>query len=197
MSLMPWIDRSAPSGPVVKLTYDDFLRFPEDGKRHELIVGEHHVTPYPNLRHQRILGNLFEAFRLYLREHPGGEVFCAPLDVVLSDVDVVAPDLLYVSGERAKDVLTPEHVRGAPDLVIEIMSKGTRRRDETTKRRLYERAGVNEYWAVEPIVGAIRIYRRSGTEFTSAIELHRDAADSIETPLLPGLVIGLRAIFPD
>lgn len=196
MSLMPWIDHSAPSGPVVKLTYDDFLRFPEDGKRHELIDGEHCVTPSPNLCHQRILGNLFEAFRMHLREHPGGEVFCAPFDVVLSDLDIVEPDLLYVSRERSAEVLTPQHVRGAPNLVIEIASKGTRRRDETIKRRLYERAGVSEYWVVDPIVDVIRIYRQSGTGFAPATELRRDAGDSIDTPLMPGLAIALSGIFP-
>src|SRR5512147_179146 len=97
------------AAPGVKLTYDDFLLFPDDGKRHELIDGEHYVTPSPNLRHQRISGNLYFLIRAYLEAHPIGDVFYAPLDVVFSDYDVVEPDLLYVSRERARDVLVPQH----------------------------------------------------------------------------------------
>lgn len=133
---------------------------------------------------------------MYLREHPDGEVFCAPFDVVLSDVDIAEPDLLYVSRDRAAEVLTPQHVQGAPDLVIEITSKGTWRRDETVKRRLYERAGVTEYWIVDPIVDVIRIYRQSGDGFAPAIELRLDSGDSLGTPLMPGLTIALSGIFP-
>jgi Uma2 family endonuclease len=114
-----------------------------------LIDGEHYVTPSPNLHHQRILGNLFAVIRAHLKAHPIGEVFFAPLDVVISDVDVVEPDLLYVSRERAAEVLIPQHVRGVPNLVVEVASKSTRRRDETVKRALYERAGVTEYWVVD------------------------------------------------
>src|SRR5215471_1519320 len=106
----------------VKLTYEDFLLFPDDGKRHELIDGEHYVTPSPNLRHQKILGRLHLTIGSWLQVHQIGEMFLSPLDVVFSDFDVVEPDLLYVSKERGADVLTPKHVRGAPNLVVEIGS---------------------------------------------------------------------------
>jgi Uma2 family endonuclease len=72
-------------------------------------------------------------------------LFYAPYDVVFSDFDVVAPDLVYLSNERAAQVLTPLHAKGVPEFVVEIASKGTRKRDETIKRRLYERTGVSEY----------------------------------------------------
>src|SRR5437868_1659822 len=143
--------------PRVKLTYEDFLQFPDDGKRHELIDGEHYVTPSPNTRHQRIVGALHLAIGSWLEAHPIGELFLAPFDVVFSDFDVVEPDLLYMSNERATAVLTPKHVRGVPELVVEIGSTGTRRRDETIKRRLYEQFGVTEYWVVDPKVDAIRV----------------------------------------
>jgi len=94
--------------PGVKLTYDDFVLFPDDGKRHELIDGEHYVTPSPNVAHQRISGNLHFAIRGWLAAHPIGRVYYAPLDVVFSDVDVVEPDLLYMSLERAAVALTPD-----------------------------------------------------------------------------------------
>jgi hypothetical protein len=80
--------------------------------------------------------------------------------VVFSRHDVVEPDLLYVSNERAAALLTGQHVTGAPDLVIEIASPGTRRPDETIKRRLYEREGVTEYWVVDPDIDVVRVGAR-------------------------------------
>jgi Uma2 family endonuclease len=133
----------------------------------------------------------------WLEDHSVGQVFLAPFDVVLSDVDVVEPDLLYLSNERAAQVLTPLHVRGAPELVIEIASRGTRRRDESIKRRLYERAGVEEYWLVDPEIDVVRVYRRAGEGFARPVELSRDSGDVLGTPLLPGLEIPLVRVFRD
>ncbi len=197
MSAMAGPQRQPPSLPAVKLTYDDFVHFPDDGQRHELVDGEHYVTPSPNLRHQRIAAKLYLAIGLFLKAHPVGEVFFAPLDVVISDVDVVEPDLLYVSRERAADILVPQHVRGAPDLVIEIASKGTRKRDETIKRALYERAGVSEYWVVDPEIDVVRLYRRVGEAFERPVELRRDADDRLTTALMPGMQMSLADLFSE
>jgi Uma2 family endonuclease len=196
MSRMAGTDRTH-SPRAVKLTYDDFLLFPDDGKRHELIDGEHYVTPSPNPRHQRILGKLYLAIGNYLRANPIGEVFFAPLDVVMSEHDVVEPDLLYLSRERAAQVLVPEHVRGAPELVVEVGSKGTRKRDETIKRALYDRAGVTEYWVVDPEIDVVRVYRKGADGFERPVELRREAGDTLTTVLLPGLEISLVEIFAE
>jgi Uma2 family endonuclease len=110
---------------------------------------------------------------------------------VFSDYDIVEPDLLYVSRERAADVLVPAHVRGTPNLVIEIASKGTRKRDETIKRGLYERAGVDEYWVVDPEIDVVRVYRGQDGGFGRALELRRDTSDTLTTGLLPGLEVSL------
>src|SRR5262245_10094978 len=114
MRAMAGIERTTTAASAGKLTYDDFLLFPDDGKRHELIDGAHYVTPSPNMRHQRILGTLYLAIGNYLEVNPIGEVFFAPLDVVISHFDVVEPDLLYLSRERAAQVAVPEHIRGVP-----------------------------------------------------------------------------------
>jgi len=180
--------------PSVKFTYDDFLNFPDDGRRHEIIDGEHVVTPSPNTKHQSVSMNLSVAIRNYLGQHPVGAVFAAPLDVVFSDLDVVEPDLIYISRERA-GVLTEQHVRGAPDLVVEILSPGTRRTDEITKRKLYERFGVAEYWVVDPELDAVKIYRRTAEGFTRVGELTAEGGDALTTPLLPGFSITLAAVF--
>jgi Uma2 family endonuclease len=88
-------------------------------------------------------------------------------------------------------------VRGAPDLVIEIGSRSTRGRDETTKRRLYERAGVAEYWFVDPEVDTVRAYRREAARLARPLELSREAGDVLTTDLLPGLPLPLSRIFRD
>ena len=183
-----------PTTPGVKLTYDDFVLFPDDGLRHELIDGEHYVTPSPNIPHQRIVGNLYVLIRRYLDAHPLGEVFLAALDVILSQYDVVEPDLLYVSADRRAQILTKQNVRGRPDLVIEVGSPGTRKRDETIKR-LYERSGVTEYWIVDPDLEVVRVYRQEGGAYGHAVDLSKDAGDVLATPLLPGLRLPLADIF--
>jgi Uma2 family endonuclease len=142
--------------------------------------------------------NLVAVISAWLETHPVGRLFHAPYDVVLSDFDVVEPDLLYLSNERMKAVVTPQHARGAPELVVEIGSPGTRQRDETIKRRLYERFGVSEYWVVDPELDVARVYRRRGAgdqEFGRPTELSREAGDILTTPLLPGLEMPLERIF--
>jgi Uma2 family endonuclease len=195
-------DHVKPAAPVVpprlKLTYDDFVLFPDDGKRHELIDGEHYVTPSPNVRHQQIQGDLFALVWNYLEAHPVGRVFTSRLDVVFSRFDVVEPDIVYLSYERANTVWTKANLQGAPELVIEIASPSTRQRDETIKRHLYERSGVSEYWVVDPEIDVVRVYRRTRDGgFDRAIELSREAGDVLATDLLPGLDVPLIRIFRD
>jgi Uma2 family endonuclease len=188
-------DRVRPANPAVKLTYDDFVLFPDDGQRHELIDGEHYVTPSPNTKHQRIVGVLHGLIWGYLEAQPIGQVFSAPFDVVFSMFDVVEPDLLYLSRESAAKALTSDNVKGVPDLVMEIASKGTRKRDETIKRRLYERSGVSEYWFVDPKTDMVRIYRNEGGRFVAPVKLSRAAGDGLTTRLLPGLELPLARVF--
>ena len=107
------------------------------------------------------------------------------------------PDLVYLSNARAADILTPQHVKGAPDLVVEIESPGTKARDATTKRQLYERSGVVEYWMVDPEADTISIYRRDETGFAKPVKLSANAGDIVSTPLLPGLELHLAAIFKE
>ena len=127
-----------------KWTYDDLVRLPYDGKRHEIIDGQHFVMSSPYPIHQAVLGRLYLAIGNFLTARPeAGQVFVGPLDVVLTMFDVVAPDLLVVASGQA-DILTDRHVRGAPALVVEILSTSTRRRDERVKRALYEREGVRD-----------------------------------------------------
>ena len=195
MELVPGNDEMRVTSPGVKLTYDDFLLFPDDGKRHELIDGEHYVTPSPNRKHQKVSANLHLMIGTWLEDYPIGQIYYAPFDVIFSRFDVVEPDLLYMSNERAAQVLTDANVQGAPELVIEIGSKGTRKRDQTIKRRLYERSGVSEYWVVDPEIDVVRVYRRGAEGFERPDELRAEAGDTLTTPLLPGLSLPLSRIF--
>ena len=180
-----------------KLTYDDFVLFPDDGMRHELIDGEHYVTPSPNLKHQAVLGNFHLLIGNWLRAHRIGRVMLSPFDVVFTKFDVVEPDLLYLSHERAAQVLTSKNVQGVPELVVEIGSPSTRKRDETIKRRLYERSGVSEYWFADPETDVVRVYRAGAKGFEKPDELSREAGDVLTTSLLPGLDLPLVRIFED
>ena len=195
MELVPGIDDKPHAFPGVKLTYDDFVQFPDDGQRHELIDGEHYVTPSPNRKHQRVSGNIHLLIGAWLEERPIGHLFYAPFDVVFSRFDVVEPDLLYMSNERAATVLTAANVQGTPELVIEIGSPGTRKRDETIKRRPYERAGVSEYWVVDPELDVVRVYQREGETFARPVELSAEAGDVLTTTLLSGLELPLARVF--
>jgi len=183
-----------PESRRVRLTYEDFLQFPDDGKRHELIDGEHYVTASPNTKHQTIATNLVGLLWVYLQTHPISRVFSAPFDVVFSNFDVVEPDLLYMSNERAATILTDANTRGAPDLVVEIGSESTRKRDETIKRRLYEQFGVPEYWVIDPELDAVKVYRVDNA-YQRVAELTLERNDVLTSPLLPDLELPLAKIF--
>ena len=132
--------------PKTKLTYEDYANLPGD-ERYELIDGELILVAAPSEFHQAIVINLILLIQSV--HNRLGRLYCAPFDVILSDNNVVQPDLIFISNERL-DIITAANVRGAPDLVVEILSPSTSRLDRTRKRELYERHGVKEMWLVEP-----------------------------------------------
>ena len=126
-------------------TYGNLAALPDDHLRHELIDGEHVVTPSPAIPHQVILWNLVEVLGPYLRASPIGTALAGPVDVKFSPFTVLVPDLVYFTAERFARVVNEKHATAAPDLVVEILSPGTRRRDKGRKRAIYDREGVREY----------------------------------------------------
>ena len=149
----------ATTQPVVKFTCDDYYTAPAD-KRYELLDGDLIMVPAPNVKHQMILLRLAHKLGQFILDHQLGQLLPAPCDVVLSDNDVVQPDLLFVSRERGHLLSGGDNVQGAPDLVIEILSPATADRDRGYKRKLYGRHGVTEYWLVDPIGESISIHRQ-------------------------------------
>jgi Uma2 family endonuclease len=178
-------------------TYRDLVALPEDQLRHELIDGEHIVSPSPNTGHQEILKRLFRALDAHVERHHIGEVLFAPFDVKLSLFTVLVPDLVYFTTERFARVVNEKHATGAPDLVVEILSPGTRRRDKGRKRAVYDREGVREYWIVDPEVRSITVLRRprSNAGLTDLTVLTLAEDDILASPLFSGLKIPLREVF--
>jgi Uma2 family endonuclease len=178
----------------VRLTYDDYLLFPEDGRRHEILDGEHYVTASPSLKHQTVSIRLSAAISTFVDAHRLGAVFAAPTDVLLSRHDIVVPDLVFISRTRFS-ILTEANIQGAPDLVVEILSPSTRRVDEGLKLARYESLGVQEYWVADPLRRTMTVHRLEGDHFRPAAILQADLQDVLTTPLIPGLEVRLAEVF--
>lgn len=141
----------------VKFTYQDLLTAPDDGNRYEIFEGELIVTPSPTVKHQNALANLFFIIGNHIRESKLGKFLSAPMDVYFDEETVVEPDLLFISKDRLH-ILEERRIKGAPDLIIEILSQGTSERDHGFKFRRYEKEGVQEYWLVDPTEENLEIY---------------------------------------
>ena len=136
-------------GSGTKLTYEDYVRIPDDGRRHEIIDGVHYVSAAPAFYHQRVSARLLSELVIAI-DRPGlGQVVAAPVDVQLSKHDIVQPDLVVILAAN-ESIITPAKVVGSPNLLVEILSPSSIRHDRERKWRLYERAGVREFWIVDP-----------------------------------------------
>lgn len=136
--------------PKTKLRFSDYRLFPDDGKIHELIDGMHYMTPAPTPDHQTVSKRIQHFLYTEIELTGLGLVFNAPIDVQFGEYNGVQPDLIVLLKKNKTASITPTHVKGAPDLVIEILSPSTRKKDLKLKRNLYEQFGVREYWIVDP-----------------------------------------------
>jgi len=140
------------------LTYRDYAALPDDGKRYELHDGALSVTPAPAPRHQQVSRNLFRVLDAHVTANDLGEILYSPIDVILSDVTVVQPDIVWLAADRL-DRISRRGIEGAPTLVVEILSPSTVSIDRVIKRRLYARHGVPWLWLVNPEARALEVYR--------------------------------------
>ncbi|MGQ0605275.1 MAG: Uma2 family endonuclease [Anaerolineales bacterium] len=173
-------------------TLEDYLALTNEYPRYELLEGELIEMVSPTSRHQRILQRLFRSLDYYCVVNRAGEVFVAPLDVILAPNVVVQPDLLFIS-EARRAQLIHERIHGAPDLIVEILSPTSSGRDLHQKRRLYARHGVAEYWIVDPDDGTIEVQRLTGNLY-STVALF-EPGQSLVSTLFPGLAIELALVF--
>ena len=175
--------------PAGSWTYEDLLSLPDDGKRYEIIEGELYEMPAPSLIHAKIVMNLIELL-LPIVGRLHGELFTAPVDVFFRGADPVQPDILVLlSGWRGRRARRgPE---GAPDLVVEVLSPSNRVHDVLTKRALYARAGVREYWFVDPETRRLDVVSLDADAFQTIAT----ADDIAVSPLLGNAEIPQAAVF--
>lgn len=175
----------------LRFTYQDYLLLPEE-KRYELIDGDLLMTPAPTSEHQSIAANLFTKLILFIRGKKLGKLFFAPLDVILSDEDVVQPDLVFISKDH-EERIQERGVWGPPDLVIEILSPSTEHRDLIVKRKLYGRYGVREFWIVDPKNKTIEVMGWQGSEFKTLQTFPEETI--LKSSILKDLALPLSEVF--
>ncbi|MGD0094478.1 MAG: Uma2 family endonuclease [Planctomycetota bacterium] len=178
----------------IKLTYEEYRLLPETGPRYQLVDGELLQMTAPIIWHQRMAARLFSALFLFVKERALGEVLFAPVDVILSDINVFQPDIVYVSNARKK-IMVRENIRGAPDLCVEVLSPSTKKLDLKTKRLIYARYGVPELWFGDADAQTIRVFRLQEDPHRAAAIFRRK--DTLTTPLLPGFTLELAEVFAE
>jgi Uma2 family endonuclease len=175
----------------LRYTYDDYARLPDD-RRYEVIDGELYLTPAPTPYHQIVSRRIERLLEDHVEKAKLGIVIHAPCDVVLSQFDVLQPDIFFISTGRMA-VIGEKYISDAPDLVVEVLSPGTRKRDRFIKSKRYARFGVREMWIANPQKKTIEVFVNAEEGF------RRDALyagdDVLRSPLLPGLEVQLSRVF--
>jgi Uma2 family endonuclease len=184
--------------PLLPYTYDDYCTLPEDmSRRYELLHGDLYMVPAPTTRHQQISSNLYSALRSQIKRYQLGEIFYAPVDVILGQGDareVVQPDLVYIAATR-REMIKLHGIEGPPDMVVEILSPGTEDRDRGYKLKMYARYRVPEYWIVDTEQLMIEVYSLGQIEYLGPARC--TATDVITCAQLQHLNIALNEVFAD
>ena len=175
----------------VRYTYSDYLLLPED-KRYEILDGDIYLIAAPNIKHQLVSGRLEVALTQHVGASRLGVILHAPCDVILSEENVVQPDILFVRKERS-GIIGEANLKGAPDLVVEILSPGSRSTDLELKRKTYARFGVQEYWIVDPDAETVEVLVWGENGYVTAATYLK--SDSLSSALLPDLKLALAVVF--
>ncbi len=174
-------------------TYGDYLKL-DDDKRYEIIEGELLEMPAPSTTHQRLVGRLFRLMSEFVEEKGLGEVFVSPVDVILSETNVVQPDVVFVSKERS-EIVKEKGVFGAPDLVVEVISPSTLKRDTEDKKRIYAEHGVKELWLVFPGERAVEVFTLRGSSYEICSFSYEEG--SVKSCNLKGFELNLGELFKE
>ncbi len=172
-------------------TYEDYLSLEEE-KRYEIIDGELFEMPAPSLRHQKIVGTLYRLLSQHVEEKALGEVYISPVDAVLSPYHVVQPDIVLVLKENYH-ILKENSIHGSPDLVVEVVSPSTFKRDTEDKRKLYAKYGIKEYWLVFPEERVVEVLTLEGGEY--GVFSHAFESGKVCSRLLEGFCLNLEGVF--
>lgn len=173
-------------------TYDDYAALLDEGKRYELVNGVLYMSPAPSWSHQEVVGEIFAHLRTYIRTTGSGGVFTAPIDVELAPNTVFQPDVVVLLKAGHKK-LKEHHIVGAPDLVVEVVSPGSETHDRHRKIDAYARAGVPEYWIVDPDAGTIEVLILDQGDYHSQ-GVYRGKA-TLPSQIVPGLLVHVEQFF--
>ena len=176
-------------------TYEDYLNIPGDD-RYELINGEFILVSAPGTGHQTVEIRLGARLYIFIEEDNDlGRIYTAPTEVVLTDpegINIIQPDIIFVSKER-EHIITPANIQGAPDLIVEILSPSTGRRDRTAKRDLYARHGVGEFWLADPDAQTVTVMLLKDGKYE--VVGNYGIEDALTSPTLEGFSVRLDSIF--
>ena len=179
-------------------TYQDYRQLiPPDSFGFEILLGELVVSPSPNRRHQRTVLSLGRILDVQVNTQNLGEVFVAPFDVVL-DADssisenIVQPDLMFISKDRL-NIITDDNIRGAPDLMVEVLSSSSIRRDRVDKMKIYAEFGVKEYWIIDADQKTLEAFDLTGD--VPVLQATMAESDVFKPKLFSGLEISLSELW--
>jgi Uma2 family endonuclease len=177
-------------------TYEDYLRLPDDGNRYEVIRGVLYVTPAPIPKHQLAVVKLVRFFDVFVSDNDLGVVLAAPIDVKLplGIANPVQPDVVvFLKGNEPRWEMS--YYQGTPDLIVEVLSPGTRRRDRTIKMDAYRDVGVPEYWLVDPDARTVAVFvLEPGTGYTE--RCRGGVGETVGSSVLPGFRLEVAGLFP-
>ena len=173
------------------MTYDEYCLLPDDRNRYEVIEGELTMSPSPNFRHQDTVWNLGQILRVFAKEHGLGVVIGAPMDVILEPNTIVQPDLLFIRSDNIG--IIGDVIEGAPDLCVEVLSPSTSLHDRHTKKAVYARCGVPEYWIIDSAREIVSVFEIDGDTYRLRTEATGD--DVVTSGVLTGFQITARSVF--
>jgi len=176
----------------IKFTYSDYLIYPTNGKQLQLIAGDFFMTPAPIIFHQDVSRNLETIIYKFVAENNLGKVYYAPTDVVLSTEDVIQPDILFVAKDRL-NIIKEKNIKGAPDLIVEILSAKTKKMDSVIKRKLYAKYKVKEYWLVDLDKKQVEVLLLADNKYKS--EGIYQKGQIIKSQVIQGLKVKVNDIF--
>jgi Uma2 family endonuclease len=174
-------------------TYDDFLRLPDDGNRYEIIAGTLYMVNAPDPEHQFAVTEIVSELRNFVKANQLGVVYAAPIEVHLPDIArPVQPDVLFIA-EARRSIVKAKFIEGPPDIIVEVTSPSTMRTDRTVKFDAYERAGVREYWIVNPKTRSIEVY----APINGAYDLHGEfgPGETVTSTVLTGFSLLTDIVF--
>lgn len=175
-----------------KMNYDRYCLLPEDGYQYEVFDGDLVMTPRPIPKHQQIVLRIASRLDQFVEGNNLGRVYVAPIDVVFDEFTILQPDVLFIRRDRL-NIVGEEAIEGAPDLVVEVLSRSTLIKDRVRKLASYSDFGVLEYWIVNPINKSVELFQRVDEE----LKMSRDFSchETLESAVLPGFQLPLARVF--